>query len=142
MGLIAHFTAAQGALLQTFRADEANPDVLTIAIEEDVEPILEHNKRRLLDFDHANTRKHSSVIAAIVPQSFAMKWLLEDGLWMLNRHHWPKILEKLDSPEYRGLRTSPHRLSHRPIRNYLRGSTAAQPSRHAGLRRLVFPREG
>jgi hypothetical protein len=48
--------------------------------------------------------------AASIPNIIVEKWKKEEGLDIFNDNHWPKIREKLNSEEYKFLRTSPGKI--------------------------------
>lgn len=72
-----------------------------------------------------NTGRHRSEVfnhVAHIPNLIAEKWMRQ-GISIFNKDHTPKILEMLDSPEYRWLRTRPGKLSKRRVRHFFRAST-------------------
>lgn len=77
---------------------------------QDVEPVLEANKRaqaNRCDYrPHAKGEMHK---VASVPLVIVQKWLNE-GIDVFNKDHWPKVKAKLNDPEYRFLRTTPGRI--------------------------------
>lgn len=73
---------------------------------EDVEPILEANKRR------ANATPETGRFAgdgfhmvARIPRILIEKWMNEEGIDFFDRNDWPKIVAKLNSSEYSYLKT-------------------------------------
>ena len=88
---------------------------LTVHRGEDVEPILERNKALFNDGDgYSPTREWRR--AASVPNAIIEKWRNELGVDIYNPDHRGKVLELLDSNEYRFLRTAPGTLSRKPKR--------------------------
>lgn len=69
---------------------------------QDVEPVLEENKA-LQTLDRPNGQEMRWV--AQIPTILIHKWLVEEGLNFFNKNHWPAIRRKLNSSEYRFLRT-------------------------------------
>lgn len=98
-----------------FTGLHADGEILTVSSLQDVEPILEANKRAY----NTPPVKGDFHMAARIPNVIAEKWMREEGLSIFNRDHWPAIAAKLDSPEYRYLRTQPGRLSRKPYRSFL-----------------------
>lgn len=89
-------------------------DSWQIWTQQDTEPVLEQNKRRQADGTGGWTTKEKDWRhAACIPDIVAMKWLKEDGVWLHNKAHWPAIAKKLDSSEYRYLRTADFRIGKR-----------------------------
>jgi hypothetical protein len=43
---------------------------------------------------------------ASIPTGLQMKWLIEEGLDVYDDNHWPRILRKLNDPEYKYLKTT------------------------------------
>lgn len=88
--------------------------------QQDVEPILEHNKRLYNEACTGNrgySPSRTMVRVATIPNILIHKWL-QEGINVYDLNDWPKILAKLDDPEYALLRTAPGRLSGRPIRQF------------------------
>jgi len=48
--------------------------------------------------------------AASIPNIIVEKWKKEEGLDIFNENHWPKIRKKLNSEEFKFLRTSPGKI--------------------------------
>lgn len=73
---------------------------------DDVDGVLDNNK---LNYNHGNpwNADRSWKKVATIPNSIITKWLLEEGIDFYNKDHWPKIRQKLNSSEWRYLRTSP-----------------------------------
>lgn len=82
-------------------------DTLVVKRTQDVEPILEQNKR-LYDVDDRRFGESFYRMASI-PMIVVEQWLTE-GIDVFNKEHWPKVRAKLNSNEYRYLRTKPGKL--------------------------------
>ena len=67
----------------------------------DVEPILERNKA----LQNEGHRGGFWWRAASIPNVVIEKWLREDGIDVFNKDHWPAVRRRLNSSEYRWLRT-------------------------------------
>lgn len=98
-----------------------DPQTDTTYIEktQDVEPILEANKSlqnwgiggaaRLNDFSRRGI-KNNWWHVALIPNLIIEKWLLEEGINVFDRDHWPAVRRKLNSPDWRYLRTGTGRI--------------------------------
>lgn len=85
---------------ETYEYDE-NDDQVIVKRFQDVEPILNLNKRmQTMPWSRAETMWH----AASIPNIIAEKWLRELGVNVLRRDHWPAVRRLLNSNEYRYLR--------------------------------------
>jgi len=125
----------EGMILRTYDFDEAEQRHV-IQSTQDVEPIIENNKRLFNDGDgYSPTREWRR--AASVPNIVIEQWM-KKGINAYSLEDQPKILAMLDSPEYRYLRTAPGRLSGRPVRHFFRASTpsGSRVIRSAGPLRL------
>lgn len=83
------------------------PGQSSFAIEtmQDVEPILENNKRRQNDGDGFTASREGRYIASI-PLVIIEKWKNELGVDIFNKNHQPAIRRLLNDPDWRYLRTS------------------------------------
>lgn len=87
-----------------FRHDEAE-DTTIIRYEQDVEPVLEANKR---DHNHADRRIGDGLVhVARVPAAIQMEWFVKHGVKMWDRDHRGRVNRLLDSNEYRYLKRLP-----------------------------------
>lgn len=88
-----------------------DPTTAEITVEEiqDVEPILESNKRSANDRGKRITSEICNPVASI-PNGVMLKWLREEGWWVYDADKDPdvqkKLNAKLNSNEWRYLRTS------------------------------------
>ncbi len=75
----------------------------------DVSGILDNNK---LNYNHGHgwNADRSMHKVATIPLAIANKWLLEEGIDIFRKEHWPKVKAKLNSNEWLYLRTSPGQL--------------------------------
>lgn len=84
----------------TFKYDHAN-DVTTIGYHQDVEPILEWNKRQQINVDKSKARaKRDMLLYARVPNIVQMDMLVKHGVRFWDRNHGKKVMALLNSPEY------------------------------------------
>lgn len=90
---------------------DESEDKLTIHTVQDVEPILEANKRSFANIERNHGYK-SDVLnhVARIPLVIAEKWKRELGVDVFNRNHEQKVKALLNSPEYQYLRTRPGRI--------------------------------
>jgi len=87
---------------ETYEYDE-NDDQVIIKRFQDVEPILNMNKRmQLAPLDRRETMWH----VGSIPHIFVEKWLVEDGVNVLRKENWPWLRRKLNDPDWRFL--NPH----------------------------------
>lgn len=85
---------------QWFSYDD-DTDTMRIRYEEDVQDILEANKRAQNEsFDKRDDVWH----AANIPNTIIMKWKLEHGIELWNPDHKEGVRRLLNSDEYRYLR--------------------------------------
>lgn len=85
-------------------------DKLIIKRVQDVEPILEANKRAFNEHStkgnlFGGTFHHVAEIPVIVIEQWK-----KEGIDFYNKEHWPKVMAKLNDPDYRYLRTMPGRI--------------------------------
>lgn len=52
-------------------------------------------------------------LMASIPASVIHKWLIEDGINFFSKADWPRVVQKLDSNEYRHLRVNTGRIGMR-----------------------------
>ena len=94
---------AQTGVRETF---ESTPDGFTIRTEQDCEPILELNKAKQSMGRAFYASDPDMWKVAEIPIVVQMKWLVEDGIDIYNRDHWKAVKKKLNSNEYRYLKTA------------------------------------
>lgn len=76
---------------------------ITISTSQDCQPILDRNKE--LANEPLDKRKDIWRVASI-PPVVQMKWLVEEGIDVFDPEHAPAVRKKLNSNEWRYLRTS------------------------------------
>lgn len=85
--------------------DEIN-DKEIIETVQDVEPILEANKRLYNNPSHRQHGvKHEFAHVAHIPMILVHKWLME-GIDVYKESDWPRVKRKLEDPDYKYLRTT------------------------------------
>ena len=103
--------------------DEAD-DTFTFVEREDCEPFILANKRFKNSGMDGYTPSRDMRHAASIPPSILNKWYLEEGIKWWDSCDTPKLMEKLDDPEWEHLRTSTGHLGKRPFRKFFRGSNS------------------
>ena len=89
---------------------DALTDKTTIYTEQNVEAIIEANKRRQNDPSYAeHGKKQEYIHEACIPNSVIHQWLKE-GINFYNKEDWGKVRKKLNDPEYKYLRTTDRKL--------------------------------
>jgi hypothetical protein len=75
---------------------------------------IERNKKEYNAVSHKGyknaLKKAKFWRAASIPNIICEKWLKEEGIDIFNEEDWPKIQAKLNSEEYKFLRTSPGKI--------------------------------
>lgn len=75
---------------------------------------LEMNKREYNAIQHktykSDLRKKNMWRAASIPNIIVEKWLKEEGIDIFDENDWDKVRAKLNSEEYKFLRTSPGKI--------------------------------
>lgn len=93
-------------ITQYHEYDSVN-DVTTISTHQDVEPILDANKRLQNNEDYKKLgMKQEMWHYARIPIVLVEKWLREDGIDVFNPDHSKKVFQKLNSSDYAYLRTT------------------------------------
>lgn len=104
--LIHQETNALGVTRRFWADDEAN---ITVEAVQDLEPLIERNKRAANDRGKKITSDVVNPIATI-PPIFQLKFLKEEGWWIgdVDKCDWAekKLKQKLNDPDWRFLRTS------------------------------------
>lgn len=84
---------------------EIDGDETIITKTQDIEPVLDLNKAKSNELGkkiYSDAYNH----VASIPPSVQVKWLWEEGLDIYNPEHAERLKRKLNSNEYRYLRTS------------------------------------
>ncbi len=72
-----------------------------------VEEILSDNKSMANDPEYTrNGIRDSMWHYASIPVGVVTKWLIEDGIDVYKKEHWPAVGRKLNDPEYAYLKTT------------------------------------
>lgn len=87
--------------LAVFHEYDEQTDTTLIHYEQDVEPLLDANKRAA----NENTGRMGDMVhVASIPVSVQLKWMVEKGVDVLNPDHAKAVARLLDDPDYRYLR--------------------------------------
>ena len=93
--------------LDTWHSYDSQTDETIISYSGDCSPILEQNKALANNTEISKAGiKDGFWLYASIPASLQVKWLIEDGIDIWNKHHGPRISAKLEDPEYRFLKTT------------------------------------
>ena len=93
--------------IHEFHHYDAAADRTVIETVQDVAPVLESNKALQNEDDHGWSRSRELRRAATIPDIIILKWRSEEGIDVFDPNHWPAVKRKLNSGEYRWLRTAP-----------------------------------
>ncbi len=96
--------------LLEFHSYDPATDTTVIESVQDVAPILERNKALQGHDDGGWSPSRDLRRAAAIPDIIILKWRRDEGIDVFNRDHWPAVKRKLNSSEYRYLRTAPGRI--------------------------------
>lgn len=82
---------------------------MTVNAKQDVEPVVEINKRAANDRGKTIDSEYANPLASI-PASVYLKWFAEEGWWIFDAGHDPdvekKLNQKLNCSDWRHFRTS------------------------------------
>lgn len=88
--------------VQHFEVDHANGGrVLIHHGSPDLQPHIDLNKELA---NHTDGKSELGWHAASIPVDVAYKWLIEHGVSVWEKEHWPQVKRLLNSNEYRHLR--------------------------------------
>ena len=82
------------------------PGGFTLTYEQDCEPIVELNKQKQSMGRAYYARDDEMWRVASIPIVVQYKWLIDHGVDIMEREHWPKVRQLLNSNEYRYLKTA------------------------------------
>ena len=116
------FTDRDSGIITSVYYDDAE-DTTVVNSHQDAEPVINRNKRLLLQGDDGYSADRSDRRVASIPNNILQKWLLEEGISIFDEDDWPKIAARLDDPSWRWLRTAPGVVSKAPTRQHERPKT-------------------
>jgi hypothetical protein len=85
---------------------ESTDDGFVLHYEQDVEPILELNKKKQSAGREYYAKDPDMWRVASIPVGIQMEWMVKHGVDVLNEEHWPAVRKLLNSSDYRYLRTA------------------------------------
>lgn len=93
--------------LSEWHMHDPDTDTTTIITRGDSEPYLEMNKKMANDVEFTRKGiKDEFWLYASIPPAIQVKWLIEKGVDVYNKHHGPQISRLLEDPDYRYLKTT------------------------------------
>lgn len=93
--------------MTTFCDYDPLTDITIVSREQDIESLLEKNKTLQNSDDYTRTGiKECFWHYASIPNILIEKWKVEDGIDVFNKDHAKAVYKKLNSPEYRFLKTT------------------------------------
>lgn len=123
MGLLRDVLNMEGGISTGLGYDPID-DELTLISEQDCQPTIELNKKLYNDGTDGYGETREWRRAASIPNIILEKWLKEEGIRWWDSEDAPKLMAKLDDPEWRFLRTAPGHLGRKPVREYYKASTS------------------
>lgn len=85
---------------------EDTDDGFNIHYEQDAEPIIELNKAKQSMGRAFYAKDPELWKVASIPIGVQYKWMVEHGVDVMNKDHWPKVKRLLNDPEWRYLKTA------------------------------------
>lgn len=97
--------------IATWHSYDEVTDTATIATVQDVEPFLKKNRELAKSDDYMKAGiKRDHMHAATIPISVQYHWLTKYGVDTFNKDHMPKVVQLLNSAEWKYLKTIPGRI--------------------------------
>lgn len=84
---------------------EDTPEGFLLHYSQDSEPILDSNKAKQSAGREYYAHDPDMWRVASIPITLQYKWLIEEGIDVMNPEHWPAVRRKLNDPDYRYLKT-------------------------------------
>lgn len=81
-----------------------------IVYEQDAQPVIEENKRKQSAGRAYYARDNEMWRVASIPITVQYKWMVEEGIDVLNPDHMPAVKRKLNDPDWRWLKTADVRI--------------------------------
>lgn len=92
-------------MTETFEYDPLT-DTTIIHTTQDVSAYLDNNKAHQNEFEDRKRLTSEFDLYASIPAGIIHKWLIEEGLNVFDKNHYPRVFRKLNDPEYRHLKTT------------------------------------
>lgn len=89
----------------TFDYNHAD-DSVTIGHHQDCTPIIDDNKRQIIEADHTQQIKNDWIKYATIPYALIMKWKNELGVNFMNPEHFPMVMHLINSRDFRDVKTT------------------------------------
>jgi len=99
--------SSDGSIKRNVTYDRAEEKLVQHSVQ-DIQPLIDLNKKEYnKDYVHGGveTKETGMRKVASIPLIIIEKWKKEHGIDIMNKDHWPKIKQLLNSNEYRFLRT-------------------------------------
>jgi hypothetical protein len=93
--------------LKTFHDYDESDDKTIVSYEQDCQPILDRNKWHQ---NHGEHRMGDGYLAASIPSSIMLKWLVEYGVDVMNKDHGEAVKRLLNSPDWKYLKRTPFQI--------------------------------
>ena len=85
-------------------------DTFTIGHHQDTTPIIEENKKAILEIDHHKFQaKNEWAHYAKVPNIVILEWKQKYGVDFFNRDDWPRVMKLINSREYADLKRTTYK---------------------------------
>ena len=91
----------------TYHEYDEMEDTTLITTVQDYDDILNANKQATNAYDKHIARKSEFRRVASIPTGVMHKWMVEEGIDVFNKDHWPAVRRKLNSSDHSFLRTNP-----------------------------------
>ena len=124
MGIIWDMDSKPGEVQTGIAIDEGSNQLVTIE-RQDCTDVLERNKKFKNSGMDGYTPSRDMRHAASIPNIILDKWLKEEGIRWWDSADTPKLMAKLDDPEWAHLRTSAGHLGKKPFRIFSKASTSS-----------------
>lgn len=91
----------------TYHDYDPQTDTTKLIYVSDTEGCLDNNKALANDSQHTRQgMKNDFLHYASIPAGVQLKWMIEKGVDVYNRHHSKEVLALVNQPEYRYLKTT------------------------------------
>ena len=94
-------------IASTFRYDHARDEVVYGQFQQ-CDPILEHNKRNVIEADHARQMKNDWIHYAKIPNVVILQWKTNHGVDFMKPGQEKAWFKLLNHPDYKYLKCTPY----------------------------------
>jgi hypothetical protein len=84
----------------------AADDSITIGHHQDCTPIIDNNKRQVIEANHTQQIKNDWIKYATIPYAVIMQWKNELGVNFMNPAHFPMVMNLINSRDFRDVKTT------------------------------------